>query len=321
MVRRTGTITVDPRLWPKSPTDLLAPYGSVVQVERGVVIPGVKEPEWVPVGLFSLDESSRTRDAGSRSEVSVKLVDAAARVADDRFDAPVQTTRGATAQSEIIRLVRETLGLSYPVIDLTTSSTPAAVIEIDRERWKDGIEKLADSIAAEVFFDPQGVLVIRPQPTLGSDYVWQVKTGPGGNMLTRKDVMTRDKVFNRFVASGQRSDGTPPVRGVAIDSDPNSATRYGGPFGKKPRFYSSALLTTVAQCEETAAAYLARIKGIAAQVDLDAIVNPALDVGDVILVVDDGVITRHIIDRLTIPLGADGVQQITTRSDDLPAES
>lgn len=319
-VRRTATIECDPRLWPANPTDLLAPYGSACQIDYGIVLPN-GNTEWVPLGLFSLDETTRTRPYTADGSISVKLVDIAARVADDRLDSPTQTVPNATTVAEIARLVRATVGSNLEVVDLTGSSHIAPQIEIERERWKDGVEKLADSIGAEAYFDQLGRLVIRPQPVLDQVPVWTISTGDRGNLLSQKQTLTRERVYNRVVASGQRSDGTLPVFAAVSDTDPASPTRYNGPFGKKPRFYSSPSLTTVAQCTSAAQAFLDRVRGVAAQVTNEILVNPALDPGDVLLVRDDETgESRHIIDKVTTPLTPGGTQPIETRSDELPAE-
>ncbi|WP_158226751.1 DUF5047 domain-containing protein [Amycolatopsis vastitatis] len=317
-IRRSATVQADPRWWPRSPTDLLAPYGSTCRVDYGIVLTS-GDTEWVPLMSGYLDEASRTRPVSSSGDLTVKVVDPAARVAEDRLDVPAQTIANATAVGEIARLVRETLGAQVEVVDQTGSGLVASVIVIERERW-DAVEKLGDFLGAEAFFDQLGRLVIRPQPTMSQAPVWTVRTGNGGNLLTAKDKLSRELVYNRIVASGQRTDGVPAVYATATDT--TSLAYYGGPFGKKPRFYTSELLTTAAQCQTTADALLARVRGTAAQIEIETLVNPALDSGDVLTVVDTMAgETHHVIDKLSVPLSPDGTQSITTRSDDLPAET
>lgn len=322
-VRRTAQIDVDPALWPRSPFDLLTPFGSYCTIERGIVIPTTGVTEWVPLGLFVLDESKRSRPHTGDAAVSVSLTDRSSRVAEDEFDAPAQTVRGATVVAEITRLVRATLGSDLPVIDLTGSTQVAPVTEIQAQRWSDGVEKLANSIGAEAFFDVYGQLVIRPQPTLvGASPAWYAHTGDGGNVLSTAESLSRENVYNRVIATGQRADGSAGFIGIATNSDQSTPTWYGGPFGKKPRRYSSPLLASNAQCVTAAQALLARATGVGFHVDFEMIVNPALDAGDVIQLSDSELgETLHIIDRLTIPLTAEGSMSIVTRSNSLPDES
>ena len=321
-VRRSGTVNTDPRLWPVNPRSVLAPLGTEVQVDYGIGLPaGVVE--WVPVIRGLLTEASRRQPVGSDSALPLSLVDRSARVAENRFTAPTQTVSGATAVTEIRRLIQDTLGTSVPVVDSTGSVAVAAVLDIERERWTDGVEKLADAIGAEVFFDAQGNGVIRLQPTLADPVRWIITSGDTGILLTREDKFTRDRVYNGVVANGQRSDGTAPATATVWDTDPNSPTYYLGSFGRKPRFYTSSLLTSNAQCTATATALLARARGTAAQISLTAICNPALEAGDVILTrdTDTGEETRHILDKVTIPLSPNEAQTFETRSLELDPES
>lgn len=313
-VRRQATLDTDLRLWPVDPRSVIGVYGTEVQVDYGIVIPGVAEPEWVPLIRGLISGATRRRPIPTSGTIPLQLVDRAARVAEDKFTAPTQTVVGATVVTEIRRLIQETLGSSVTVTDLTGSTQVAAGLEIEQERWADGVELLADSIGAEVFADPTGSFVIRPQPTLAAAPVWVVHSGDGGIMVERGDSLSRESVYSGVVARGERTDGTPPVAATVWDTDPASPTYYLGTFGRKPRFYSSPLLTTVAQCQTAGSALLARSRGGDAAVSLQAIVNPALEAGDVITVYDEGRTERHIIDKVTVPLSPGEAQSLETRS-------
>jgi hypothetical protein len=320
-VRRTARLTVaDPGLWPVDPFDVLSPLGSELLIEYGIVVPGAGV-EWVPLIRGVITDISRDQPVTSgQGALPMSLADRSIKVADDRFDQPVQTIPGARVVSEIQRLIRESLP-DVTVTDHTGSTQLAAVIEIERERWADGIEKLSDALGAETFADPTGDFVIRPQATHADPVVWQIHAGHNGILVSTSEKQTREQVYNRVIASGQRSDATPAVWAAVSDTNPNSPTRYGGPMGRKPRFYSSPLLTTTQQCHEAASALLARTTGMHASLSLTAITNPALDAGDVISV-DTGTGSQvHVIDTVTIPLAPGDAQEITTRTLDLPPET
>lgn len=310
-VRWTGTLQADPRYWPKSPTDLLTPWGSEVLIEYGI---GLRSGdfEWLPCGRYRLARTTRQRPV--TDDTTVQLVDRSKVVADDTLDAPAQTVSGALTTVEIRRLIQETLGTGVAVTDQTGSSQVAAQIELPRERWE-GVEKLALSIGAEVFFDRLGAGVIRAQPTLSDQWVWQIRTGETANIITADDVLDTALVFNRWVVVGK--DG---VMATVTDTDPLSPTRWGGPFGRKSRRYSSDTLTTSGMCTTAGQALLAQSKGTAVQVSYTNFVNPAADPGDVWMAVDEDVTRLIILDRVPIPLGPEGTQQIGTRSLDLPPE-
>jgi hypothetical protein len=320
-IRRSATVEIgDPALWPDDATDALSPLGSELAIEYGIAIPG-QGVEWVPViqGVITDVEHTRPTDS-ARSAISVRLADRSLKVSQARFDQPVQTVSGATCVAEIRRLITEVLP-SATVTDLTGSAMAAAQMEVERERWADGIEKLADALGAEVFCNPVGVFIIRPTPLITAPPVWVVSGGDGGLLVEINEKTTREWTYNRVVASGQRVDGTPPVWAVVSDTDPASPTNVGGAFGVKTRFYASSLLTTTPQATTAAQALLARTIGMQGTITFSTIVNPALDAGDVVLLRDRGQVSAHIIDSVTVPLVPGELQQISTRTLDLPPES
>lgn len=315
-VRRTATVEVgDPALFPVSPYAALSPVGSDLAIEYGIVIPrhGV---EWVPLIRGPIQKVTGTLPRVDA--LGVEVADRAAAIAEDRLTAPTQTAQGSTIVAEITRLIVESNPLAE-VIDRSGSVQPAPVIEIEANRWADGVERLADAAGLEVFADTEGRFVIRAVPTLDDAAVWVVDAG--GVLITADLELTRAQVYNAVVARGERSDGTPPVHALVVDDDPASPTRYGGPFGRKPRYYTSPLLTTVAQCQQAARALLDRVKGFAATVKLETIVNPALEGGDVIEVdLGDGTRQRHIVDQVPVPLSPSSSQTLATRSVEMPPD-
>jgi hypothetical protein len=318
--RRTGTVGIgDDAYWPGDALDILSPLGSELAVEYGIVLP--TGTEWVPVFRGPITDAARQRPVtGDDAAITITVADRSLKVAEARFDQPTQTVVGATTVAEIRRLITEVLP-TVTVTDLTGSTQVAAQLDIERERWSDGIEKLADSIGAEVFADPVGAFVIRPQPLLTATPVWVAAAGDGGVLVSLDEKKTRDLTYNRIVASGQRVDGTPPVWAAVSDTDPASPTYIGGPFGTKTRFYASPLLTTTPQCTSAATSWLARTTGMHGTVTLTIVVNPGLDAGDVLLARAPDYLAAHIIDTLTIPLTPKDIQVITTRSLELPDES
>lgn len=322
-IRRTGTVDIaDPAWWPTDHRSALSPLGSELFVEYGIGLPDGTF-EWVPLIQGVITAATRQRPA-SGTAFQLTLEDRSTRVAAAKFNAPTSTWIGRTNVSEITRLITDvfTAEEAVTVTDLTGSTQIASVITIEKERWQDGVEVLANSIAAEVFADPLGQFLIRPQPTLADAPAWVVATGEGGAVLTATDRASRDEVFNRVVATGERTDGTAPVSYVAEDNDPASPTRVNGPLGVRTRFFTSQDLTTVPQCQVAAQALLARTTGREASMTFTALVNPALDAGDVIVTRDGDATNIHIVDTVSIPLGVGDTQQLTTRTrDPLPSES
>lgn len=320
-VRRTATVGIGQSdLWSDDPFSILSPLGSEMLISYGIILQD-GETEWVQLIRGPITSVTRTvPTTGGDAAILVEVADRSSKVAEARFDTATQTVAGATTVAEITRLITAVLP-DVAVLDLTAETKIAPQMEMERERWSDGIEKLADSISAEVFADPAGNFVIRRQPTISDPPVWTLDAGDGGILLSEDDTFSRELTYNRVSASGQRTDGIPPVYAVVSDTNPNSPTYVGGPFGAKTRFYASPLLTTTGQCTSAATSLLARVSGKHMDVAFTAVTNPALEAGDVIRLIFEGRDEVHIIDQVEIPFRPGEPQRIKTRTPALPEES
>src|SRR5690606_15104227 len=113
---------------------------------------------------------------------------------------------------------------------------------------------------------------------------------------------------------GERADGPGPGRAVAVDPDPASPTYWHGRYGKVPRFYSSPFIATEEQAANAAREMLKRQLGFPYSVEFTSVPNPALKPFDPIRVIlKDNSRELHVMQSVTIPLVADGVQTGTTR--------
>jgi hypothetical protein len=321
-VRRSAQIYCDPNLWPRSPFDLLAPFGSYGYIDYGIGLPD-GTTLWVPLGKYFLDQNQRQRPVNSNTYLTVTLSDQTSRIIEDRATSPIQTLSGATCASEIARIIQLTDPSIY-VYDSTGDTTVAPQIVISQDKWQDGIQVLADAIGSEVFTLQDGSgFIIRKTPTILDAPVWTVECNtPNSSVITTSETVDRANVYNQFVVSGILSDGTVSVTAIVQDTDPNSPTYIGGSFGKRTRYYSSALITTSAQCIATGTSFLNQVKGYAVNPVLQVLTNPALDAGDCIWYVEGASQpVNAIIDKLVIPLDVTDTMEIDFRAYQLPAES
>lgn len=333
-VRRTASVDIaSADLWPLTPLDALSPLGAELGVEYGIVVPGVGT-EWIPVlrGPVQTAKGKLIRtyptsaDGGRRggilvSGLGVSVSGRAQRIIDDRLTAPAQLQVGAGVVAEITRLIRETIP-DAEVLDQTGGSTATitAAVTVEKDRWGEGVVKIADSYGLEVYDDPLGRFVIRNQPSLDDPPVWRVDVGDGGVLISADLSQDRSQVYNGVMASGETTDGTTPVSALVVDDDPASPTFWGGQFGKKVRYFKSPLLATPEQCAAAARTQLEKVRGAATTVQLSAVTNPGLEGGDVIEVdMGNGYRQLHIVDSVPVPLRP-GEQSLTTRSVELPAE-
>lgn len=310
-IRRTLSLTVGDPAWDPgtNATAALAPFGSELEVKRGIRFPD-GTVEWVPLGWFRVQESSGAQGASS---VSVTAADRSSAVQDARFTAVRASNTALTIPAQIAALITEVL----PTVTVTnlsgsTSATPAVFWEEDR--WQ-AIDELAKSIGCVCYFKPDGNAVIEKMPAVTNPVQWQVDAGQQGVMVTAETSVTREGTYNAVVASGENSGDTAPVAATVTDNDATSPTYWGGPFGQKPRFYVSPLITTAQQATDAATSMLGQVRGLARQLTLSSVPNPALEAGDVIRVVfPDGTGETHLIDQFEVPLEPAGAMPMQTRS-------
>jgi hypothetical protein len=295
------------------PADLLAPYGNEIRVWRGAVTPA--GPELICLGTFGI-RSADFADGGAFKGIEVTGVDRCKVLMESRFTAP-RTAGPGSALATITSLVTEVL--------------PWVAVRVDPDVWDVSIPQVSwaerrdqaiiDTLAAmgcEAFFSPMGEFVIQPIPSPNDPAVFTVSGGPGGILVGAQHNLSRDGVFNGVIARGSSTAGasTQPVSDLIVDSDPTSPTFWGGPFGQVPGFYDSSLLLDKAQANNAAQAMLLNQIGAARSINYSTLVNPALEPGDVVAVVDPGTgaVEQHLQDQLTIPLDTKTAMTAQTRS-------
>lgn len=316
-IRSTLSLTTS-EPWPQASTDLLAPYGNEIYVERGIAY-GNGQREFVGLGYFRIDtpEQDETPDG----PVTIAGSDRMAGIRDARFLAPRQFAK--------------TLTRGQLVTTLITEVYPAAVIEWDSTVVRDGtvgrsivaeqdraatLKDFITSLGKVGYFDYRGVFVVKTPPPVTGAAAWTVDAGQGGVLVQMSRGLTREGVCNAVVATGEAGDTTAPARGVALNLDPTSPTYYRGRFGPVPMFYSSPFLTTNAQALAAATALLRKQLGLPYQVELTSIPNPALEPYDVVAVKYPQTsrsrslrTETHVLDEVTIPLTPGAPVKLQTR--------
>lgn len=305
-IRRTCTVTLtdpDGDLTPDAATDLLAPYGNELKLYRGATISGTDDT--VPLGVFGIETCNVT---GTRGDLQITLtgMDRSRKVQRARWTSAYSVASGtdyATAIHDM--LTSRASGFSFN-FTATTSTTTALVFgdSSSNDPWADA-QKLAGAIGCELFFDADGVCVLRvvPDPSTAAT-AWTYAEGSTATILSVSRSMTRDGVYNHVIAAGEPLNGTAPVRAESYDDDPASPTYYLGDFGDVPYFFTSPLITTTAQAQSAADGLLRKVLGSSETVELDLIPNPAHEATDVIQVTHTATLTnsRYILDRFSIPL-------------------
>lgn len=341
----TGSTTAleDDDLVPGSGLDLLTPFGNELRLYRGIryrqqdaftyaassalyatyaalgtaigsysaltLIPGPigTVDEFVPLGVFPMTEVSINQDEAG-VQLDITGVDRSMIVSDNRWLEPYQIASGTNVKTALTNLLQD----RYPDILLrfadTTATTTAVTLGVDTENdpWADA-QQIAEAAGLQLYFDADGYCVLDSI----ADYtvaasVEQYNENEEAMVLTTSRILSRDGIFNAVVVTAEGTDTVEPYRAVAVDDNPSSPTYVYGPFGYKPTFRSSPLINSQESANKYATSVLNEIKGTQEGLQWAQIVDPSLDAGDLVSIVNvTAKLARAIvIDRLSIPLSA-----------------
>jgi hypothetical protein len=311
-IRRTCTVTcADPTLIPRTPADQLATYGAQLRISRGVEYGNPHDVELVPLGVFRLDGVD-----GDVSEGPVTLSgkDLSAIVADDKLTAPYTAT--GTVVSAVTALIQRSIPTAAVTSTILDQAIGRRTFDVEADPWA-GCQEIASGAGAEVYCNPDGVFVIATLPDLATATpVWEIEATEGGAYIKASRGMSSAGVHNGILARGENtSENVAPVQYLAIDGDPDSPTYWGGPYGRRPDFFTSSTLTTTSACQNAATLKLAQVKAPNATGDISSLPNPALEAGDVLRVQhEDGSRELHQAASFTVPLDTGGDFPISTIS-------
>lgn len=316
-VRRACRVTLAAREWvPASSSGWLAPYGNELRLHRGIRYDDGSE-EWVPLGVFGIAEAN-VQEGRDGLTVEVSGYDRARKVQRARFTSAYVIARGTNYADAIRDLVFSRVpqfGAGNFAFTPTSRTTPLMVLgtEADHDPW-DNAQDMARSIGMELFFDVQGVCVLRPVPNPAVDPVVERYMPGEAHLLGVNRALTDERAYNHVVVTGEALADV-PVRAEAKDEVATSPTYYLGDFGDVPYFFTSKMITDQGQAQEVADALLRALLGTQEQVEFPTIVNPAHDAGDVVEVVREpsAVSGLFVIDQLRVPLSVDGEMAVTTR--------
>lgn len=287
----------------------LDPFTSEIKLWRSV------NDEYVPLGVFRIEDPSFSEDRqGPITEL--QGFDRSYFVSMMRLPHPYSIAADGTANlihNAILNLIRfRAGGLSYDFL-ASAYAVPATTFEEQSDPWEKA-QDLAASGGLELFFDVNGVCVLRPIAGVSQANV--VATfGSDARVLAAARKLSTKATYSRAIVTGENTNVQTPIRAEAVDSDPTSRTYYLGSFGDRPTWLRSQFITTQDQAQSAANALLARSSGRAEVVSFETIPNPAFDAGDVVSIYrpEIGVDAIHVLDTLDIPLEVDGVMSATTR--------
>lgn len=290
-------------LVPDSQFDLLTPFGNELRLYRGIQFDDGSE-EYVPLGVFVITDVNVT-DNNEGVTIEVAGEDRALIISRNKWTSPYQVTSAALETA-----IADLLENRYPEIVTSFTTTGVTVnqvvlgVEKDNDPWQDAVE-LCQLVGYDLFFDATGIAVMKQFPTLdGTSAVATFIEGSGTTVLSLNRTLTSKETFNGVIYYVEGSNVTTPIRVEVWDEDPSSPTYRYGKFGQVPTFVESNLLATSAQAITAATLLLNTYIGAQETINWEGIVNPALDVQDIVYVKATGAKVDRlvILDSLTIPL-------------------
>lgn len=265
--------------------------------------------ELITLGRLRVESVSWDTLAAS---ATLELADRMAQIRDEPFTAPY-AAKGIRPADAAIAIVTDVFGatIAYHTPYAPTDAMGDTIYTGSRA---DALSALEQSYGAETYFDANGDFVFAAKPGDTDPVVWTIDAGEQGVMVNAAENLDRTGIYNGVLVQGQATADAPPITSLAMFTDPSSAIRWGGPFGKVALVADSTSATTQAQADATAQALLRLRLKQTRSLTLTAAPNPALEAGDTIEVqFPDGRDETHLVDSTTINLGTDS-QQILTRT-------
>lgn len=267
----------------------LSPLGTQLKVFAHLTYPD-RDTVTVPMGVFVIDE---VRHAVGDGLISITAPDKWELIRRARFIGPANSVPGTAITDQIASLITGALpGESVAITATSSASVGNLTWDEDREK---AILDMAASVAAWAYFDRDGAAVVADIPTRSANADWLIDaslTGSGGVLLDLDLQRSARETVNVVVVTSSAADGEKfPVQ-VAFDSNPSSPTYAGtdpftapgtaGPFGIRVKYIDTPTDTDAAGALAAAQAELNRSIGLASQVNLVQVPNPAVDAFDVI---------------------------------------
>lgn len=336
--------TVDDGLVPTSGLSLISPFGNEVRLFRGLryrkaqaytyadlaggyvdydalesgvtgysaianlTTTAVTLDEYAPLGVFPIVSVDINQDS-TGVDLRITGVDRSRRIARNRWREPYQIASGTNVGDALTTLLQDRW-TEIPLNFTATSATTTAVtlgVDADNDPWGDAVA-IAEAAGMDLFFDADGVCVLQPTPdyTMAAS-VEAYNENEEAMVLTTGRTLSSEGVYNTVVVTAEGSDTTLPYRGTAVDDNPASPTYVDGPFGYVPTFRSSALINSQESADAYAQSELARLRGVDESIVWSQIVDPSLDAGDVVSIVNvTSKLARAIVlDRLNVPLSVE----------------
>lgn len=285
---------------PTDESSSFAPFGPELVLFSGWIDPATGLPyilpttglvELIPMGIFPMLDTKVLHN-GPDITMAVIGADRSWPVSQFSFKTIWPVTAGTSPEAAIQAILSDRApwlpllnmaptGFSLPLMNFNNGSDPwAACLTI------------AGMAGCQLYPDANGVPTAKPTPDpTQQKAVWSYRVDGAGNALPSSVArnMTRRGVSNDFTYSGTGSQNTPlgsgaaaPISANSSDTNPQSPTWIGGPFGDVPTFATSSLISATPQAQAAADNAKAISLGSADIIIVTASPAPMFSVDDVL---------------------------------------
>lgn len=318
-IRRTCSVSLvtsreTTNLVPDTDFDYLTPFGNELRLYRGVEFnDGTRE--YVPLGVFVITDIN-IEDRNDGVSIELQGQDRALRISRNKWTEPYQMQSGSL-ESSINALLKDRYSdvvTNFPTTNVTIQQVILGT-ETSNDPWKDAVE-ICELGGYDLFFDVNGIATMRQFPSIdGSPVVALFEEDNNTTILSlSRDISTRS-TYNGIIYTIEGSEVATPIRVEIWDEDPASPTYRYGVFGEAPAFITTSILATQAEAIQAGTILLNKYIGAQEQINFNALVDPTLDINDVVYVKTNGAKVDRlvILDKITIPLTIDSPMRIDTR--------
>lgn len=297
--------------------ELLVQPGVEVRPYRGVKYSD-GTTEVCPMGVLRVSTIDLVDAGVGGRQVTIEAYDRSRTVTRDGFTVPYTIDAGTNLLDAIKAILERTFdGLEYDAMSTQMTTTAPKVYDASSDPWA-ACQDLAQSMGCDIYFDAVGRVVVAPPvdidalPSPAFSYI----EGPGCTMLALEKKYSDDPGYNGVVLTGESvGDDQPPVTSIQWDEEPTSFTYHNGPYGEVPYFLQDENVKTQDDADNAASSILKGLLGFSYQINLTAVLNPALDAGDVVAVVREAsrVAGLYAVDGITMPFSAAETATVTLR--------
>lgn len=308
-VARTANVVFDETRYPFHPQDLLAPYGNILRIRRGIVFADGTVYQWI-VFIGRIQQSTLDQDG----TCTVYAADFAADVVEVKFLTPQNSQPANFVDAEVQRLIADAVpNAAFGIFDTFAIKAAPLTWQLDRAQ---ALDELGSSVGAFWYPLANGNFVLRRyQWTVPAQPVVAYADGEGGSVIATQATRSREDVYNSLTVTGERLNGDEAVYATVQDDDPASPTYIGGLFGRRHQMMRLQTPATQAAAVGAASDNLKRLTALVDSWSWTMTCDAALELGDtVVLNVRGQTGIIQVVSSFTIPLDVQSPMTVEGRS-------